>query len=220
LHLRRTDHQSDWRRAGYGIKNASDRENMKATDPIARFTRWFREEVAAGTNLPEAMALATCGSDGMPSVRYILLKQADARGFSFYTDIRSPKGRQMAQNPRAAMVFYWPRKGRQVRIDGCVELMTADEADEYWATRPIDSRISGSVSHQSHRLKNREELVARVAKLRRELRGKEPVRPNYWLGLRVVPNRIEFWVQAPFRLHHRELFLRRAGQWHKTLLQP
>jgi pyridoxamine 5'-phosphate oxidase len=194
--------------------------NMKADDPIARFTRWFREEVAAGTNHPEAMALATCGSDGMPSVRYILLKQADARGFSFYTDIRSPKGRQMAQNPRAAMVFYWPRKGRQVRIDGSVERMTADEADEYWVTRPIASRISGSVSHQSDRLKSRQELVARVAKLRRELRGKAPVRPNYWLGLRVVPNRIEFWVQAPFRLHHRELFVRRGGQWRKTLLQP
>src|SRR5208282_1420916 len=98
--------------------------------------------------------------------------------------------------------------------------MTANGADEYWATRPIDSRFSASASHQSHRLKNREELVARVAQLRRELKGKEPVRPNYWLGLRVVPNRIEFWVQAPFRLHHRELFLRRAGQWHKTLLQP
>ncbi len=193
---------------------------MKTEDPIARFTRWFREEVAAGTNLPEAMALATSGSDGMPSVRYILLKQADQRGFSFYTDIRSPKGRQMAQNPRAAMAFYWPRKGRQVRIDGAVELMSADEADAYWVTRPIDSRISGSVSHQSDRLKSREELVARVAKLRRELKGKEPVRPNYWRGLRVVPKRIEFWVQAPFRLHRRELFLKSGGQWRKTLLQP
>ncbi len=194
--------------------------NMKADDPIARFTRWFRQEVVAGTNLPEAMALATCGSDAIPSVRYVLLKQADGRGFSFYTDIRSPKGRQMAQNPRAALVFYWPRRGRQVRIDGSVEPMTAHEADEYWVTRPIASRFSASASHQSHRLKNREELIARVARLRRELKGKEPVRPNYWLGLRVVPNRIEFWVQAPFRLHRRELFLRSAGQWRKTLLQP
>jgi len=193
---------------------------MKTDDPIARFTRWFREEVAAGTSHPEAMALATCGSDGMPSVRYILLKQADKRGFSFYTDIRSPKGRQMAQNPRAAIVFYWPRKGRQVRIDGSVELMTVDEADAYWVTRPIDSRISGSVSHQSDRLKSREELLARVARLRRALRGKAPVRPSYWLGLRVVPNRIEFWVQAPFRLHQRELFLKSGKQWRKTLLQP
>jgi len=193
---------------------------MTAEDPIARFTRWFRQEVAAGTNSPEAMALATCGSDGMPSVRYILLKQADERGFSFYTDIRSPKGQQMAENPCAAMVFYWPRRGRQVRIDGSVEQMTAHEADEYWVTRPIASRLSASVSHQSHPLKNREELIMRVAKLRRELRGKEPVRPNYWLGLRVVPNRIEFWVRAPFRLHRRELFQRSAGQWRKTLLQP
>jgi len=193
---------------------------MKADDPIARFTRWFRQEVGAGTNSPETMALATCGIDGIPSVRYVLLKQADERGFSFYTDIRSLKGRQMAQNPRAALAFYWPRRGRQVRIDGSVERMTANEADEYWATRPIDSRLSTSASHQSHRLKNREELVGRVAQLRRELKGKEPVRPNYWLGLRVVPDRIEFWVRAPFRLHRRELFMRNAGRWRKTLLQP
>jgi pyridoxamine 5'-phosphate oxidase len=193
---------------------------MKADDPIKRFARWFRQEVAAGTNSPETMALATCGSDGIPSVRYVLLKQADERGFSFYTDIRSLKGRQLTQNPRAALAFFWPRRGRQVRIDGTVERMTADEADEYWATRPIDSRYSASASHQSQRLKNREELVARVARLRRELKGKEPVRPIYWLGLRVVPNRIEFWVRAPFRLHRRELFLRSAGQWRKTLLQP
>jgi len=193
---------------------------MKAEDPITRFTRWFREEVTAGTNLPEAMALATCGSDGMPSVRYILLKQADARGFCFYTDMRSPKGRQLAQNPRAAIAFYWPRKGRQVRIDGSVEQMTAREADEYWATRPIDSRISGSISHQSDRLKSRKELIKRVAEFRRKLKGKEPVRPDYWLGMRVVPKRIEFWVQAPFRLHRRELFVRSGGHWRRTLLQP
>jgi len=191
---------------------------MKADDPIARFTRWFRQEVGAGTNSPETMALATCGIDGIPSVRYVLLKQADERGFSFYTGIRSLKGRQMAQNPRAALAFYWPRRGRQVRIDGSVERMTANEADEYWATRPIDSRFSASASHQSHRLKNREELVAHVAQI--ELKGKEPVRPNYWLGLRVVPDRIEFWVRAPFRLHRRELFMRNAGRWRKTLLQP
>jgi len=194
--------------------------NMKAENPIARFTRWFREERAAGTDHPEAMAVATCGSDGMPDVRYILLKQADARGFSFYIDIRSPKGRQLAQNPRAAIAFYWPRKGRQVRINGSVEKLTAREADAYWITRPIDSRISGSVSHQSDRLESRAELLARVARLRRELKGKEPPRPDYWLGLRVVPDRIEFWVQAPFRLHRRELFLRSAAHWRKTLLQP
>ncbi|MGA7872986.1 MAG: pyridoxamine 5'-phosphate oxidase [Candidatus Binatus sp.] len=193
---------------------------MKADDPIARFTRWFRQEVAAGTDLPESMALATCGLDGIPSVRYVLLKQADERGFSFYTDIRSLKGRQIAQNPRAALAFYWPRRGRQIRIDGSVERMTAHEADEYWATRPIDSRFSASASHQNHPLKNREELTARVARLRRELKGKPPIRPNYWLGLRVVPNRIEFWVRAPFRLHRRELFVRSGGRWRKTLLQP
>jgi pyridoxamine 5'-phosphate oxidase len=193
---------------------------MKTDDPIARFTRWFRQEIAAGTNSPETMALATCGSDGIPSVRYVLLKHADERGFCFYTDVRSLKGLQIVQNPHAALAFYWPRRGRQVRIDGPVEKMTAQEADEYWATRPIASRFSASASYQSHPLKNREELIARVARLRRDFKSKAPARPNYWLGLRVVPKRIEFWVRAPFRLHRRELFLPKAGQWRKTLLQP
>lgn len=193
---------------------------MNTDDPIARFTQWFRQEVAAGTNLPEAMALATCGIDGVPSVRYVLLKQADERGFSFYTDIRSLKGRQIAHNPRAALAFYWPRRGRQVRIDGSVERMTAHEADEYWVTRPLASRLSATASYQSHPLKNREELTDRVAKLRQQLKGKQPPRPNYWIGLRVVPDRIEFWVRAPFRLHRRELFLRSPGRWRRTLLQP
>jgi pyridoxamine 5'-phosphate oxidase len=193
---------------------------MKAHDPIAQFTRWFQQEVAAGTALPEAMALATSGRDAIPSVRFVLLKQADEQGFCFYTDIRSPKGRQLIQNPYAALVFYWPRKARQVRIDGSVERMTAREADDYWVTRPLASRLSGSVSRQSYPIGSREELVARVAELRRKLNGKQPPRPNYWLGFRVIPKQIEFWVLAPHRLHRRELFVRSAGRWRKTLLQP
>jgi pyridoxamine 5'-phosphate oxidase len=196
------------------------RKNMKAHDPVAQFTRWFKQEAAAGTELPEAMALATSGRDAVPSVRFVLLKQADETGFCFYTDIRSPKGRQLVQNPYAALVFYWPRKGRQVRIDGGVERMTAREADDYWATRPLASRLSGSVSHQSYPIGSREELIARVAGLKRTLDGKQPPRPNYWLGFRVIPKRIEFWVRAPYRLHRRELFVRSAGRWRKTLLQP
>jgi pyridoxamine 5'-phosphate oxidase len=198
----------------------SARKKLQASDPLAQFTRWFREEVVAGTELPEAMALATAGRDAIPSVRFVLLKQADEQGFCFYTDIRSPKGRQLIENPHAAMVFYWGRKGRQVRIDGAVEPMSAREADEYWATRPLASRLSGSISHQSHPIGSREELVARVAELRRKLNRKAPPRPDYWRGFRVIPKQIEFWVHAPHRLHRRELFVRSAGGWRKTLLQP
>jgi pyridoxamine 5'-phosphate oxidase len=198
----------------------ASQRNTKAPDPIAQFARWFRDEVAVGTELPEAMALATSGRDAIPSVRFVLLKKADEQGFCFYTDIRSPKGRQLEQNPHAALVFYWPRKGRQVRIDGAVEPMTAREADDYWATRPLASRLSGSISHQSYPIGSREELVARVAELRRKLKGKQPPRPSYWRGFRVIPRRIEFWVHEPHRLHRRDLFVRSARRWRKTLLQP
>ncbi len=195
-------------------------KNPKVQDPVAQFSRWFQEEVAAGTELPEAMALATASRDAIPSVRFVLLKQADQQGFCFYTDIRSPKGRQLLENPYAAMVFYWHRKGRQVRVDGPVEQMTAREADDYWATRPLASRLSGSISHQSYPIGSREELVARVAELRRKLNGKAPPRPNYWLGFRAMPKQIEFWVRAPHRLHRRELFVRAAAGWRRTLIQP
>jgi len=198
----------------------SSQKNIQANDPIAQFTRWFRDEVAAGTELPEAMALATSGRDAIPSVRFVLLKQADEHGFCFYTDIRSPKGRQLVENPYAALVFYWPRKGRQVRIDGAAEQMTTREADDYWATRPLASRLSGSISHQSYPIGSREELVARVAELKRKLKGKQPPRPAYWLGFRVIPKRIEFWVHAPHRLHRRDLFVLSAGRWRKSMLQP
>jgi pyridoxamine 5'-phosphate oxidase len=191
-----------------------------ASDPVARFSRWYRAEVSAGTQLPEAMALATAGRDAIPSVRLVLLKQADAKGFCFYTDIRSLKGRQLLVNPHAALVFYWPRKGRQVRIGGPVVPMTAREADDYWATRPLASRLSASASHQSDSIGSREELVARVAALKRELKGKPPRRPDRWRGFRVIPQRIEFWVHDPHRLHRRELFVRRADGWRRTILQP
>lgn len=198
----------------------ASQKNMKSHDPVAQFMRWFRGEVTAGTELPEAMALATSGRDAVPSVRFVLLKQADERGFCFYTDIRSLKGRQLVQNPYAALAFYWPRKGRQVRIDGSVERMTAREADDYWVTRPLASRLSASISHQGHPIGSREELLARVAEFKRKLKGKPPPRPGYWVGFRVIPKRIEFWVHAPNRLHRRELFVRSASRWRKTLLQP
>jgi pyridoxamine 5'-phosphate oxidase len=198
----------------------ASQKKIAAPDPIAHFTRWYREEVSGGTELPEAMALATASRDAIPSVRFVLLKKADAKGFCFYTDIRSLKGRQLVENPHAALVFYWARKGRQVRVDGSVEAMTPREADDYWASRPLASRLSGSTSHQSDPIGSREELVARVAALKRQLKGNPPPRPDYWRGFRVIPQRIEFWVHDPHRLHRRELFVRAAGSWRRTILQP
>jgi pyridoxamine 5'-phosphate oxidase len=198
----------------------ASRKKITTWDPIAQFSRWFRDEVSAGTELPEAMALATASHDAIPSVRFVLLKQADQQGFCFYTDVRSLKGRQLVENPRAALVFYWARKGRQVRIDGSVEPMTPREADNYWATRPLASRLSASTSHQSDPIGSREELVARVAALKRQLKGNPPPRPDYWRGFRVIPQRIEFWVHDPHRLHRRELFVRSAGGWRRSILQP
>ncbi|HVA78305.1 MAG TPA: pyridoxamine 5'-phosphate oxidase [Candidatus Binataceae bacterium] len=193
---------------------------MTTQDPIERFNQWFKQESAASSGVPEAMALATCGRNGVVSVRYVLLKQADKQGFGFYTDIRSPKGQQIKQNAHAALAFYWPRRGRQVRIEGAVEPMTAGEADEYWITRPRASRLSATASRQSHPLRAHADLLARVASLKRDLQGNEPPRPNYWLGMRVVPKRIEFWRQGAFRLHRRELYMRDGKRWRMVLLQP
>jgi pyridoxamine 5'-phosphate oxidase len=198
----------------------ASRKKITTWDPIAQFSRWFRDEVSAGTELPEAMALATASHDAIPSVRFVLLKQADQQGFCFYTDVRSLKGRQLVETPYAALVFYWARKRRQVRIDGSVEPMTPREADNYWATRPLASRLSASTSHQSDPIGSREELVARVAALKRQLKGNPPPRPDYWRGFRVIPQRIEFWVHDPHRLHRRELFVRSAGGWRRSILQP
>ncbi|MHB8381401.1 MAG: pyridoxamine 5'-phosphate oxidase [Candidatus Binataceae bacterium] len=203
-----------------GRCSAGRQKNMATQDPIKRFNHWFKQELVAGTRMPEAMVLATGGRNGVLSVRYVLLKQADEQGFGFYTDIRSPKGQQIKQNAHAALAFYWPRRGRQVRIEGSVEPMTTREADGYWITRPRASQLSATASRQSHPLRALADLLARVSKLRRELQGKYPPRPEYWLCLRVVPKRIEFWVQGSFRLHRRELYVRDGRRWRMTLLQP
>jgi pyridoxamine 5'-phosphate oxidase len=202
------------------MHSSGPKVTMTIQDPINRFNQWFKQELRAGSVMPEAMALATSGRDSVVSVRYVLLKQADDRGFAFYTDIRSPKGRQLEENAHAALAFYWPRRRRQVRIEGVVEPMPPGQADEYWLTRPRASRLSATASRQSHPLRSRSDLLARVSQLKRDLQGKEPLRPHYWQGLRVVPKRIEFWREGAFRLHHRELYLRDGKRWRMILLQP
>lgn len=189
-------------------------------DPIVRFNKWFDQARRAKVPLPEAMAVATASRDGRVSVRFILLKQADELGFVFYTDRRSPKGRDLGENPRASLAFYWDATGKQVRAEGSIEEVSAAEADAYWASRPRPSRLSGSVSKQSEKLGSRAELLAAVNRFRETVKGSDIPRPSYWTGFRLVPDRIEFWTRRSYRLHERELFERTPNGWKRTLLQP
>ncbi len=189
-------------------------------DPIARFRRWYRDAERTGAPLPEAIALATADHRGRPSVRFVLLKGVDARGFVFFTDGRSRKGGELAANPEAAFAVYWDVLGRQVRVEGRVSIVSAAEADAYWATRPRESRLAASASHQSADLVRRSALIARWRTLARRHPGDDVPRPPAWNGYRIAPRAIEFWTRGDFRLHQRERFERRAGRWTRRLLQP
>ena len=189
-------------------------------DPIARFRRWFAEAERANVPLPETLALATADRRGRPSVRFVLLKQADKRGFVFFTDGRSRKGDELAANPEAALAWYWDALGKQVRVEGRVSEVGAAEADAYWATRPRESRLAASSSRQSATLTRRADLLARWRLLGRRYPGNDVPRPAGWTGFRLVPRAIEFWTRGDFRLHHRERFERSRGGWKRRLLQP
>lgn len=193
---------------------------MAAADPIVRFRRWLRDAERAGAPLPEAMALATATPDGVPSLRLVLLKQADADGFVFFTDARSRKGRELRANPHAAATFHWNTMGRQVRVEGRVVELPESDADEYWATRPRGSQLSGATSFQSRVLANRAALVARRAATEKRWADGDVPRPAQWRGFRIVPSAIEFWTHKDDRLHHRELFTRRGRVWRASLLEP
>jgi len=189
-------------------------------DPLVRFQRWFDEARRARVPLPEAMALATADAAGRPSVRFVLLKGADKRGFVFFTDARSRKGRELRENPRASVAIYWNAVGKQVRIEGRTEGVAPAEVDRYWQTRPRESRLAALSSTQSARLAGRSSLVALWRKLGRRYPGDEVPRPSYWTGFRLVPETIEFWRHREHRLHDRELFVRTRRGWSRKLLQP
>jgi pyridoxamine 5'-phosphate oxidase len=178
---------------------------MSAVDPLELFHEWIEGD---------EVALATAAPDGRPSLRMVLLKGADERGFTFFTNYESRKGRELAANPHAALLFHRP--GRQVRVEGPVVRVPAAESDAYWATRSPGSRRSAAASRQSQPLASRAELEAAVA-----AQPAEPPRPERWGGLRLVPERYEFWRNRDDRLHERRLFLPRpGGGWDVTLLQP
>jgi len=191
-----------------------------ATNPINRFKTWLARAERAGISRPNAMALATAGAGGRPSVRFILVKRIDDRGLVFFGDRRSRKGRDLQENPSVAAVFYWDAIGKQVRFEGRVEEITPEEVDQYWNTRSRGKRLAASSSCQSAFLTHRRQLRDRVDALRKRYRGRPIPRPPQWTGFRIIPDRIEFWVRRAHRLHDREVFLRTARGWKVRRLQP
>jgi pyridoxamine 5'-phosphate oxidase len=188
-------------------------------DPLQRFREWYQQAVAAGVFEPEDMALATATPDGAPSVRFVLLKEVDARGVVFYTNYESRKGRELAANPRAALAVLWHPLYHQVRLEGLVERLGADESDGYFATRARRSRLGAWASRQSAEIPDRETLDAALADASTRYPGDVP-RPPYWGGYRLVPDVIEFWAGRPDRLHDREEFRRQEGGWRSRRLSP
>ena len=188
-------------------------------DPLRQFGRWFEDARDAGLHAPEAMALATATVDGRPSARMVLLKAADERGFAFHTNYESRKGVELAANPQAALLFHWQRLGRQVRIEGRVERVTAEESEAYFHTRPVGSGLAAWASPQSRPLADRAELERLYAEAVERF-GEDAPLPPHWGGLRLVPDAYEFWQHGDDRLHDRIRYERDVTGWAKIRLAP
>lgn len=205
-------------RKDYGQHSLSEED--VADDPVAQFGIWFEEALKAEVNEPNAMTLSTVNTDGRPSSRIVLIKHFDERGFVWYTNYDSQKGKQLSANPFAALLFFWSELERQVRIEGRVELTSAEESDTYFHSRPLQSRLSAIASHQSAPIASRAALEQNYEAVARQY-GEEPPRPQHWGGFRLVPERIEFWQGRRSRFHDRIVYERQAdGSWTRQRLQP
>lgn len=195
-------------------------EILRTQDPIELFREWLTTAAESEVNDPEAVALATVSAEGQPSVRMVLMKGADNEGFRFYTNMESRKGRELAQNPKAALCFHWKSLLRQVRVEGVVQSVPPWVADAYFKTRHPLSRLGAWASRQSQPLENREELETRVREYAEKFKGQDVPRPPFWSGYLLVPARIEFWQQGEGRLHDRFVFARANDGWAVTRLNP
>lgn len=205
-------------RKDYGQASLDERE--VADDPIQQFTRWFEEALKAEVNEPNAMGVSTVDERGRPSSRIVLVKQFDERGFTWYTNYDSQKGKQLNSNPFAALLFFWSELERQVRIEGRVERTSAEESDKYFNSRPLKSRLSAIASHQSAPIASRADLEHNYEEIARQF-GETPQRPQHWGGFRLVPERIEFWQGRRSRFHDRVVYTRQEdGSWTRQRLQP
>ena len=195
-------------------KSAVDR------DPLTQFRRWYADAEAADIKAPQAMALATSTPDGAPSVRMVLLKGADERGFVFFTGYVSRKAGELDANPRAALLFHWEPLGRQVRVEGHVARVAEQESDAYFSTRPRGAQLAAAASQQSSVLRDRAEIDTRADELAREHEGSDVRRPDHWGGYRLVPEVYEFWQHRDERMHDRLRYRRTNGDWVVERLSP
>jgi pyridoxamine 5'-phosphate oxidase len=196
------------------------RKSAVDPDPLEQFRRWYADAEGAGIKAPQTMALATSTADGAPSVRMVLLKGADERGFVFFTGYVSRKAGELDANPHAALLFHWDPLGRQVRVEGRVERVREEDSDAYFATRPRGAQLAAVASRQSSVLRDRAEIDERVAELAREHEGAEVPRPEHWGGYRLVPENYEFWQHRDDRMHDRLGYRRTNGDWIVERLSP
>jgi pyridoxamine 5'-phosphate oxidase len=208
-----------------GLPDLSGRR--AASEPFTRFEDWFREATAAEINDPNGMALATSDANGLPNVRMVLLKGLDGddvrnRGFVYYTNLESAKGRELIANPKAAILFHWKSLRRQVRARGMISSVSNEEADAYFATRPRQSQIGAWASDQSRSVENRAHFETDIERITKKFGGGKIPRPPHWSGFRLTPVEIEFWQDRPFRLHDRLVYRREKPQsdWVVTRLYP
>ena len=201
------------------IANDSLDESRVSSDPFKQFRQWLREAAGRRAPLPEIMTLATATRSGRPSARTLLLRIFDNSGFVFYTNYSGRKGKELAENPRAALVFYWPRLGRQIRVEGSVAKVSPRESDNYFSSRPRDSQLSAWASQQSRVVRNRRFLEEQVKRFDQKYFREVPRPPN-WGGYRLQPSVFEFWKERPGRLHDRLRYRRSGGRWIVERLAP